>query len=49
MTSAVSGSVVVDSSFIVALIVCGGSVVGAVLSVLSSFTIISLRKRELVA
>ena len=47
------GSVVVDSLFIVAPIVCEGCVWSlfccAVLSILSSFSIISLRKRELVA
>ena len=42
------GSIVVDSLFIVAPTVCGGFVF-AVLSVLSSFAIILLRMRELVA
>ena len=42
-------SVVVDSMFNVPPIDCGGSVLDAVLSVLSNFAIIFSRKRELVA
>ena len=47
------GSIVVDSLFIVAPIICGGSVFGpcfyyAVLSVLSSFAVILMGKRYLV-
>ena len=43
------GSVIVDSMFNVLPIDCGGSVLDAVLSVLSNFAIIFSRKRELVA